>query len=99
MENLNWDLSKEKEGKRGKEQEQRSEDQISEDRWGDTERRTYIGIDIRDIPEGRQEYREQRSFIGISQKRETGRQEKTRSRDPSNGSLMTYGETDSGEPT
>ena len=38
---------KEKEGKRGKEQEQRPEGQISEDRWGDRERRTYLGIDMR----------------------------------------------------
>ena len=41
---LHRDLLKEKEGKRGKEQEQRSEQQVSEDRRGDRERRTYIGI-------------------------------------------------------
>ena len=41
-ENLYTDLSKEREreGKRGKEQEQRSEQQVSEDRWGDGERIT-----------------------------------------------------------
>ena len=33
-----------REGKRGKEQEQRSEEQVSEDRRGDREWRTYIGI-------------------------------------------------------
>ena len=33
-ENLHRGLFKEREGKRGKEQEQRSEQQISEDRWG-----------------------------------------------------------------
>ena len=45
-ENLHRDLSKEREGKRRKEQEQRSEQQVSEDRWGDREWRTYLGIDI-----------------------------------------------------
>ena len=44
MENLHRDLSKETEGKRGKELEQRSEQQVSEDRWGDRKWRTYIGI-------------------------------------------------------
>ena len=44
VENLHRDLFKEREGKRGKEQEQRSEQQVSEDRWGDRERRTYLGI-------------------------------------------------------
>ena len=34
MENLHRDLSKDREGKRGKEQEQRSEKQVSEDRQG-----------------------------------------------------------------
>ena len=34
-ENLHRDLFKEREGKSGKEQEQRSEQQVSEDRWGD----------------------------------------------------------------
>ena len=34
-ENLHRDLFKEREGKRGKEQEQRFEQQVSEDRWGD----------------------------------------------------------------
>ena len=47
MEFLQRDLSKEREGKRGKEQEQRSEQQVSEDRWGDRVQRTYIGIYIR----------------------------------------------------
>ena len=37
----------EREGKRGKEQEQRSVQQVSEDRWGDKEQRTYIAIHIR----------------------------------------------------
>ena len=44
VENLHRDLFKEREGKRGKEQEQRSEQQVSEDRWGDRKWRTYIGI-------------------------------------------------------
>ena len=38
---------KEREGKRGTEQEQRSGEQVSEDRWGDREWRTYTVIDIR----------------------------------------------------
>ena len=45
MEFLHRDLSKE--GMRGKEQEQRSEQQVSEDRRGDRQKRIYIGIDIR----------------------------------------------------
>ena len=44
MENLDRDLFKEREGKRGKEQEQRFEQQVSEDRWGDREWTTYIGM-------------------------------------------------------
>ena len=47
VENLHRDFLKEREGKRGKEQEQRSEQQVSEDRWGDRVQRTYIGIYIR----------------------------------------------------
>ena len=38
LENLHKDLLKERKGKREKEQEQRSELQLSEDRWGDRER-------------------------------------------------------------
>ena len=34
---LHWDLSKEREGKGGKEQEQRSDEQVSADRRGDRE--------------------------------------------------------------
>ena len=41
---LHRDLLKEREGKRGKEQEQRSEEQVSEDRRGESEWRTYIEI-------------------------------------------------------
>ena len=47
MENLHRDLLKEREGKRGEEQEQRSEQQVSQVRWGEREWRIYIGIDIR----------------------------------------------------
>ena len=47
MVNLHRGFSKDREGKRGKEQEQRSEQQVSEDRRGDKEERTYIGIDTR----------------------------------------------------
>ena len=36
-----------REGKRGKEQEQRSEQQVSEDRRGDRVWRIYTGIDMR----------------------------------------------------
>ena len=46
MANLHRGFSKDREGKRGKEQEQRSEQQVSEDRWGDRVQRTYTGIDI-----------------------------------------------------
>ncbi|WP_293716255.1 hypothetical protein, partial [Thiolapillus sp.] len=58
--------------------EESSEQQVSEDRWGDRERRTYIGISL---------------------KRERGREEKSKSRDLSNRSLKTDGQTESGEPT
>ena len=47
MENLHRDLFKVREGKRGKEQEQRSEQQVSEDRRGDRVWRIYTGIDMR----------------------------------------------------
>ena len=45
------------------------------------------------------ETREWRTYIGISSKRERGREEKSKSRDLSNRSLKTDGETESGEPT
>ena len=77
VENLHRDLFKEREGKRGKEQEQRSEQQVSEDRWGDRKWRTYIGM---------------------SRKRERGREKKGKSTDLSNRSLKTNRETESGEP-
>ena len=54
---------------------------ISEDRWGD---------------------RERRSYIGMSRKRERergGREKKRKSRDLTNRSLKTDGETESGDPT
>ena len=59
-------------------QEPRFEQQVSEDRWGDREWTTYIGM---------------------SQKRETGRERNGNSRDLSNRSLKTDGETESREPT
>ena len=72
-ENLHRDCPKGREGKRGKEKEQRSEKQISEDRRG-----TYIGITCQrkrgKEQEQRSEYqvsedrwgdREQRTYIGI----------------------------------
>ena len=43
--------------------------------------------------------RERRSYIVISQKRERGTQGKRKSRDLSNRSLKTDGETESAEPT
>ena len=39
------------------------------------------------------------NYIGISQKRERGREEKSKSRDLSNRSLKTDGDTESREPT
>ena len=47
VENLHRDFSKQRQGMRGKELEQRSEQQVSEDRRGDRVQRTYIGIYIR----------------------------------------------------
>ena len=75
---LNRDLLEEREGKREEEQEQRSEQLVSEDRRGDREWTTYIGT---------------------SQKRESGREKNGKSRDLSNRYLKTDGETESGEPT
>ena len=61
-ENLHRDLFKEREGKRGKEQEQRSEQQVSEDRWGDRKWRTYIGMSRkRERERKREKGKEQRS--------------------------------------
>ena len=54
----------------------RHQKDISNERWGD---------------------REWRSYIGISPKRERGRKEKSKSKDLSNRSLKTDGETESGE--
>ena len=47
MEILQRNISKERAGMRGEEQEQRSKQQVLEDRWEGRERRTYIVIDIR----------------------------------------------------
>ena len=78
MENLHRDPFKAREGKRRTEREQRSEQQVSEDRWGDRKWRTYIGM---------------------SRKRERGREKKRKSTDLSNRSLKTDRETESKEPT
>ena len=59
MENLHRDLSKERDGKRGGGQEERSVTQISEDGGG--------------------EHREQRTYIGISRKREGLERKRARS--------------------
>ena len=47
MEILQRNISKERAGMRGEEQEQRSKQQVLEDRWEGRERRTYIVTDIR----------------------------------------------------
>ncbi len=78
VENLHRDPFKAREGKRRTEREQRSEQQVSEDRWGDRKWRTYIGM---------------------SRKRERGREKKRKSTDLSNRSLKTDRETEKGEPT
>ena len=70
----------------------RHQKDISNERWGDREWRSYIS-------EERQGDRGRRSYIGISQKRERGREEKRKSRDLSNKSLKTAGETESRHPT
>ena len=54
---------------------------------------------LKDISEERWGDRKQRTYIGIAQKGERGREEKSKSRDLSNRSLKTDWETDSGEPT
>ena len=52
----------------------------------------------KDISEDRQGDREWKFYKGISQKREQGREEKSRSRDLNNRSLKTDGKAESGEP-
>ena len=81
MVNLHWGFSKDREGKRGKEQEQKYEQRVSEDRWGDRVRRTYIGIDNRKTflkTEGRQ--RAEILLRDLSKEREgkIGKEEKQR---------------------
>ena len=66
----------------------RHQKDISNERWGDREWRSYIS-------EERQGDRGRRSYIGISQKRERGREEKRKSRDLSDRSLKTDWETES----
>ena len=61
VENLHRDLFKEREGKRGKEQEQRCEQQVSEDRWGDRKWRTYRGMSQREREGKREKGKEHRS--------------------------------------
>ncbi|WP_294078563.1 hypothetical protein, partial [Thiolapillus sp.] len=51
------------------------------------------------VSEDRRGDRERRTYTGISSKRERGREEKSKSRDLSNRSLKTGGETESGQPT
>ena len=78
MENLHRDLFKEREGQREKEQEQRSETQVSEDRWGDSGEPLRDFSKERDRGEERSEQqvsedrwgdREWTTYIGMSQKR------------------------------
>ena len=51
------------------------------------------------VSEDRRGDRERRTYRGISSKRERGSEEKCKSRDLSNRSLKTGGETESGQPT
>ena len=58
------------------------------------------GIEIKkDISEDRGRQRAENLHIGISRKKERGREKKRKSRDLSNRSLKTDGETESKEPT
>ena len=85
----------EREGKRGKEQEQRSVQQVSEDRWGDKEQRTYIAIHIRktSLKTDRETERGEPTLGSLG--REKGKEEKSKSRDLCNRSLKADGETES----
>ena len=67
MENLHRDPFKAREGKRRTEREQRSEQQVSEDRWGDRECRTYTGLS-RKRERGREEKRDSRDLSNRSLK-------------------------------
>ena len=89
---------KERGRERGEEQE-RPEQQVSDDRWGDKEWRTYIGADIRKTSQKTGRETENGNSTKGYLKREQGREEKSRSRDLSNRSLKTDGKAESGEPT
>ena len=67
LENLHKDLLKERKGKREKEQEQRFELQVSEDRWGDKECRTYTELSQK-RERGREEKRDSRDLSNRSLK-------------------------------
>ncbi len=67
LENLHKDLLKERKGKREKEQELRSELQVSEDRWGDREWRTYTELSQK-RERGREEKRDSRDLSNRSLK-------------------------------
>ena len=96
MANLHRGFSKDREGKRGKEQEQRSEQQVSEDRWGDREQRNNIRISQeRERGEERKE-QEQRSEQQVSEDRWGDREWRTYiGIDIRKTSLKTDGETES----
>ena len=79
-ENLHRDLFKERDGKRGKEQEQRSEQQVPEDRRGDRHWRTYIAISSK-TEWGREEKRKSRDLRNRSLKTDR----KTDSGEPTKG--------------
>ena len=108
------DPFKAREGKRRTEREQRSEQQVSEDRWGDRKWRTYIGMSRkRERERGREKKSKSTDLSNGSLKtdwevesrkptlisRKGGGEEKRKSRDLSNRSLKTDGETVSGELT
>ena len=73
---LHRDLLKEREGKRGKEQEQRSEEQVCEDRQGDRERKTYIWTSC-----SRDRGRVEKLHTDLSNEREGKKGKKSKSRD------------------
>ena len=101
-------ICRKRERRRGKEQQQRSEQrslktdgetESGEPTSGSLERERGEESSEQQVSEGRWGDRERRTYIGISSKRERGREEKSKSRDLSNRSLKTDGQTESGEPT
>ena len=95
VKNLHRDFLKERDKKRGKVEEQRSEQQVS---FRQTGKQTVENLQMDRYHRGISEYR-QRQTGEIQHPTERGREEESKNRDLSNRSLKTDGGTESKEPT